>query len=111
MGYKHSEKRAPENVEFGAGRVATAIRDMGHHEYVRVVINFWGKSKFSQQRVVHGLTSGGLNIVSFTEATPDYENITPRMLRKRSEISTIEHLASCVMPEILQSYILTNSDF
>ena len=44
MGYKGSNKRAEANVEYGAGRVGTNMINQGFTPYVRVVINYWGKS-------------------------------------------------------------------
>jgi len=82
-----SSARVEANVEYVAGKFGSEILNHGYQPYVRVVIDYWGKSKMMRGACVKGLLSSGVKIVSFTEGTVDAEWVHPKLPQRRTSVS------------------------
>jgi len=79
LGYNEEDRQSDLHIEYGAGRFGSTLINQGFPPYIRVVINFLGQSQTQIPNVIKGLAGSGIQIVSITERTPDFENIKPKI--------------------------------
>lgn len=87
QGFMGSSARVEANVEYVAGKFGSEILNHGYQPYVRVVIDYWGKTKMVRGACIKGLLSSGVKIVSFTEGTVDAEWVQPKLIQRRTSVS------------------------
>lgn len=79
LGYNDEDRQSDLHIEYGAGRFGSSLINQGYPPYIRVVINFMGQNLSQIPNVVKGLAGAGVQIVSITERTPDFETIRPKI--------------------------------
>jgi len=79
LGYNEEDRQSDLHIEYGAGRFGSSLINQGYPPFVRVVINFMGQTTSQIPNVIKGLAGSGVQIVSISERTPDFETIRPKI--------------------------------
>jgi len=81
LGYNEEDRQSDLHIEYGAGRFGSSLINQGYSPYIRVVISFLGQSKSQVQNVIKGLAGSGVQIVSISDKTQDFEKMKPKIKR------------------------------
>jgi len=93
LGYNEEDRQSDLHIEYGAGRFGSSLINQGYPPFVRVVINFLGQTTSQIPNVIKGLAGSGIQIVSISERTPDFETIRPK-IKPADCLPSLENMGS-----------------